>query len=516
MANAADITAGKVNYTPSGPRGEYADPFSPITVEPAGASLPRTINMAPMSAKEYMTRSPLHEVSPTSIRPIGSINPLVMGLQLGMLGAASGLGIATVREAIHRYHGDHKGMGGAAVLKHMLIGGAIGTALGAVLAQQANSQSSVRLQSWDDVTKALQQRTQSVLAPITKGGQAMQKYSQIGVPAYLPASPILGALLGAALAREGERVRGGLYGGLVGGAAGLGAYTGQSAGSLLGGTVASTDSLLRGGNPEMLPGTQMLASGAQGLGFTGGGLAAGIATLQALRQKNDPWRDAEEKDAGDILKALWASRKAIVPGVKALWASRKAIVPGAKALLAKKPWVGKALRIGNAAYGANEVRNNIVASVDAAGNGENEAAGQYARAGLYNAVGTFAPEIGVAARPLANIFTKYRKAKTMIAPTEKAVSDAVNAWRTTGSKVTLPTAPSLARKVIRHPWTPAVASGGGYGGGLVANTRGDYMRGPEGRAQFDAAQDARLHTGISSNDVDDNLKYLYQQQAGKQ
>lgn len=258
----------------------------------------------------------------------------------------------------------------------------------------------------------------------------MRKYSQesavpYGVPGYLPAGPILGALLGAALAREGERVRGGIYGGLTGAAAGLGAYAGQSAGSLLGGTVADAESLLRGGNPTMLPGTALLASGAQGLGAAGGGMAAGLATLHALRKRDDPWSD-KYAQVKDLISNAWRYRKPIVTAV------RGAVAPIKSVASKSWPYIGKLMNYGNTAYGAKATRDSIGSFVDAAGAGNQDAAKAYAWSGLANAatlpfsVSALAPE----ARYLTSALNRYRNAKTIAAPATEAVGDTLNRYAT--------------------------------------------------------------------------------------
>ena len=176
-----------ISYTPAGPDGAFADPLAPVTVTPGRYSVLPKIPYATMPGNEYTAKRYPYEMMPTPngmTLPVGNYNPIQMGVSLGIAGAAAGLGSAAITESIRRWHGERGRMGGPAVLKRMLVGGAIGTALGAYVGASLNSQT-LRPGSWDDVAKMLQTRSSGLLTP-SRIPAAPEVPAVSNTPAFVP------------------------------------------------------------------------------------------------------------------------------------------------------------------------------------------------------------------------------------------------------------------------------------------------------------------------------------------
>ena len=204
-----------VKYTPAGPGNVYADPFNDVTLEPGRYSSVPQINYAPMSANEYMRRKYHNENTPfpRGMAP-GNINPLQMGIHLGIMGAVGGLGVAGVTEALRRIRGDGgEPIGGPGVLKHILIGGLIGTALGTMAGYNARNRMA-HPQSWDDMRTILQRNTGNFSLP-PEAAQPKSQVPAVKTGAYKKAGALIPALLmllgGYGLYRGARAASGNLY-----------------------------------------------------------------------------------------------------------------------------------------------------------------------------------------------------------------------------------------------------------------------------------------------------------------
>lgn len=121
------------------------------------------------------------------VLPSSNINPVSMAINFGLLGAAGGLGVAGVTEALRRWRGEkRKPLRGPGVIKHIAVGGLIGTALGAIAGIQASSQAQ-RPENWAAVLKLLERNAGPMPTDLTKA--SMEK----------EANPFLLAALYAAL-----------------------------------------------------------------------------------------------------------------------------------------------------------------------------------------------------------------------------------------------------------------------------------------------------------------------------
>jgi len=138
----------------------------------------------PSVANQWYSQSPNY--MDTFNRPVYTnymrSNPLSAGLQLGLVGAASGMGYAALRRAINMRAGDKDPV---PVMKPMLIGALIGGALGmmgSVASQQRGNASYGPYSSWSDLGSSINNNMM-----YKQQSAAMEKRSAIGIAAILTA-----------------------------------------------------------------------------------------------------------------------------------------------------------------------------------------------------------------------------------------------------------------------------------------------------------------------------------------
>lgn len=201
-------------------------------------------------------------VTPTSGDP-SAMSPLLAGLQLGIVGAGAGLGVAAIRRGLLN-QATHPGQ--VAVIRPVLIGATIGAALGSGLSLANRGKPRQDAPStWRDLSNDIVQR-----------GVQMSKYSGLHKLAFheKQAIPLLALL---PLAWKGLMLAGTAYGAYGAAKHGVGAVSNLAKGDLAG---AGKSLLYAGGNAlQALPGVGVAGRvlGRVGGAFAGAGRLGRLA-----------------------------------------------------------------------------------------------------------------------------------------------------------------------------------------------------------------------------------------------